>query len=154
MADTPKTTAVFDELKTALESITVAGGYNYAYSSIVVGSQKSVSTVVAYPIIEIRPLFEDSEFLANQTYQRRFSIYIIVSNNVGSGGKSHDEKLQIIEKMKQDILIRLNTALVENEFTVIELLEFTRTEHSVEQSNLVQGGLALVVQIKHLYTEF
>lgn len=149
---TPRATTILNEVKTALQSISTANGYNYNYGVIQRGSIDH-SGSPGYPTIEVRQLKKDEQILANQTYIVILNLYIIVSHDVGAG-LTQEEKEDIVEKLKQDVLLRLNEAYIENEFTYIELMGITNDEHSIESEPLLQGGIALQVQYRLLYTEF
>lgn len=149
-----KGTAVLNEIKTALGSITTSAGYNYDYGTVVRGiiEHGSLASDI-YPVIEIRQLNKDDEILANRTFRRSINVYIIVTMDTSSDIE-YEDKEDIVEKMKQDVLNRLSEALVNCEFIIIEHIEPTREEDAITSENKIQGGIAVAVSFQHLYNQF
>ncbi len=151
---TPKVTAALDELKDALSLMTVASGYNFTYVMVKRG-KIDLETNNDFPAIEIRQLSTSDSLLANRTLLRSINVYIIISNNTG-GGRTPEEKEEIVENMKQDVLTRIYEAYVDNpsELSSIELISVDSEDLAIEDSNLIQGGLAMSITIRHLYDSF
>ncbi len=155
MVATSKIIAALDEVKDALSDIESGDTYNYTYGMVVRGQiDHSASAIDLYPTIEIRQLNIDDKILANRTYERELNIYIIATKD-SSTNITDEDRENIVEKMKQDILNRLSIALVDQEFTIIHHFEPTKEDIAViEGSGKIQGGIAITLSFKHLYNAF
>lgn len=150
-----KTTAVLNEIKTALSAIVAGATYNYTYGQIVRGQlDHSALAVDLYPTIEIRQINLDDTILANRTFERGLNIYIIVTKDC-SADTSDEDREDMVEKMKQDVLNRLSTALINQEFSIIEIFRPTKEDIAIiEGAEKIQGGIAITLSFSHLYNAF
>jgi hypothetical protein len=148
----PAETTILDELETALRAISTDDDYNYTYITVERGAIDH-GAQTDYPTIEIRQLSEEIKPLANRMVERFMGVYVIVTHNQVNG-KTKKEKEDIVSKMKQDILNRLTEAMINAEFTVAELIIFSKGEHLIEGEMYVQGGLAMQIQYKNYYQNF
>jgi len=152
MPAVPAETTILNELETALRLITINSDYNYTYVTVERGGIDHQAQT-DYPTIEIRQLQEEIKPLANRMVERFMNVYIIVTHNQVNG-KTKKEKEDIVSKMKQDVLNRLTEAMINSEFTVAELIFFSKGEHLIEGEMYVQGGLAMQIQYKNYYQNF
>jgi len=152
MVTESKITTALEEIKTALSSIESGDTYNYTYGKVARGQlDHSALAVDIYPTIEIRQLNVDDKILANRTFERELNIYIVITKDTSSEVADEDKE-DIVEKMKQDVLNRLSTALIDQEFSIIHHFEPTKEDIAIiEGAEKIQGGIAITLSFKHLY---